>query len=139
MKTIIITGLVCGALSASAAVPTAFYRALWQVEASGKEGNVIGDNGRSLGPYQIGKAYWQDSRIPGTYGMVTNEAYARRVVSSYLSRYAPAAVAIGDLETLARIHNGGPAGASKAATLPYWRKVQAAMPLSVEPSKKGTK
>jgi hypothetical protein len=25
---------------------------------------------------------------------------------------------------LARIHNGGPAGATKAATIPFWRKVE---------------
>ena len=31
------------------------------------------------------------------------------------------------LEVLARIHNGGPRGWKKDATLPYWRKVEAAM------------
>ena len=30
-------------------------------------------------------------------------------------------------EVLARIHNGGPDGWRKTATLPYWRKVNAAM------------
>lgn len=32
-----------------------------------------------------------------------------------------------DAETIARIHNGGPKGASKASTLKYWQKVAAEM------------
>ena len=125
-RTLIIGLLTCGAAS-QAAVPPAFYRALWHVESSGREGNIIGDGGKALGPYQIHRGYWQDSKVAGSYGMVTNEAYARRVVGAYLQRYQPAAVASGDLETLARTHNGGPKGASKTATLGYWRKVKGSL------------
>jgi hypothetical protein len=111
------------AVSASA-TDAKFFRALNAVEASGRDGAIVGDGGRALGPYQIHRAYWLDSRVPGSYQDVTNRAYAERVVSAYLRRYAPSAVVAGDYQTMARIHNGGPAGASKAATLPYWRKVQ---------------
>jgi hypothetical protein len=37
----------------------------------------------------------------------------------------PEALASGDLEVLARIHNGGPRGAQSPATLDYWRRVRA--------------
>jgi len=56
---------------------------------------------------------------------------------AYWRRYAPAALAAaqgGDerrampaLQTLARVHNGGPRGARNAATLAYWRRVEAEM------------
>jgi hypothetical protein len=46
---------------------------------------------------------------------------------SYFARYAPTALAKKDWETLARIHNGGPKGHTKKATLGYWSKVQKEM------------
>ena len=74
--------------------------AIRQVESAGDD-RAVGDGGRSRGPYQIGLAYWR--------------------------RYAPAALAAGDLATLARVHNGGPGGAGLRATLGYWRRVKVAM------------
>jgi len=50
-----------------------------------------------------------------------------RVVSAYLQRYARSAWERGDVATLARIHNGGPMGHKKRATLTYARKVVNAM------------
>jgi len=47
----------------------------------------------------------------------------RDSVSAYLKRYAPQAWAAGDVVTLARIHNGGPRGATKPATINYGAKV----------------
>ena len=115
------------ASASHAAPPESFWRALHQVETSGRTGAILGDNGRSLGPLQISRAYWQDSRVGGSYEQVTDLAYARRVATAYLKRYAPAAWEAGDVETLARVHNGGPAGARKPATLPYAEKVRRAM------------
>ena len=111
------------AAAAHAAPPESFWRALHQVETSGRQGPILGDNGRSLGPLQISRAYFTDSRVAGTYEQVVDLPFARRVVSAYLQRYAPKAWAAGDVETLARIHNGGPAGARKAATVSYGAKV----------------
>jgi hypothetical protein len=112
------------AATAQAAPSAGFFKALHLVETSGRHGAILGDNGRSLGPLQISRAYWQDSRVPGKYEQVTDLAYARRVVTAYLKRYAPAkAFATNDVRTLARVHNGGPAGATKAATLAYGNKV----------------
>jgi hypothetical protein len=106
-----------------AAPPESFWRALHLVETSGRHGPILGDNGRSLGPLQISRAYFVDSRVGGTYEQVADLGFARKVVTAYLQRYAPKAWAAGDVETLARVHNGGPAGARKAATVNYGAKV----------------
>lgn len=111
------------AAAAHAAPPASFWKALHQVETSGRLGAIEGDGGRSLGPLQISRAYFADSRVGGTYEQVVDIDFARKVVSAYLQRYAPKAWATGDVVTLARIHNGGPAGARKAATVSYGAKV----------------
>ena len=115
------------ASASHAAPPESFWRALHQVESSGRHGAILGDNGKSLGPLQISRAYWQDARVGGSYEQVTDLSYARRVATAYFKRYAPAAWESGDVETLARVHNGGPAGARKPATLPYADKVRRVM------------
>lgn len=116
--------LLALAATAHAAPPESFWRALHLVETSGRHGPILGDNGRSLGPLQISRAYFADSRVGGTYEQVVDLGFARKVVSAYLQRYAPKAWAAGDVVTLARVHNGGPAGARKAATVNYGEKVQ---------------
>lgn len=115
--------LLALAATAHAAPPESFWRALHVVETSGRHGPILGDNGRSLGPLQISRAYFTDSRVGGTYEQVIDLGFARKVVSAYLQRYAPKAWAAGDVVTLARIHNGGPAGARKTATVSYGQKV----------------
>jgi len=122
-----ILALLTLASASHAAPPESFWRALHQVETSGRHGAILGDNGRSLGPLQISRAYHADARVGGSYAQVTSLTYSRRVVTAYLKRYAPDAWEAGDVETLARIHNGGPTGHRKAATLAYANKVQRAM------------
>jgi hypothetical protein len=119
--------LLALASASHAAPPESFWRALHQVETSGRHGAIIGDNGKSLGPLQISRAYHADSRVAGSYDQVSDLAYARRVATAYFKRYAPAAWESGDVATLARIHNGGPTGHRKQATLPYADKVRRAM------------
>jgi len=112
------------AVSAHAAPPASFFRALHVVETGGRTGAILGDNGKALGPLQIHKAYHSDARIGGDYSRCADLDYSKRVVTAYLQRYAPAAAwAAGDVVTLARIHNGGPRGASKPATVAYGDKV----------------
>ena len=115
------------ASASHAAPPESFWRALHQVETSGRHGAILGDNGKSLGPLQISRAYHADARVGGSYEQVTDLAYSRRVATAYFKRYAPQAWAQGDIETLARVHNGGPSGHRKAATLGYAEKVRRAM------------
>lgn len=111
------------ALTAQAAPPDSFFRALHLVETGGKRGAIIGDNGQALGPLQIHRAYHIDAGVGGDYSRCADLDYSRRVVTAYLQRYAPAAWKSGDVTTLARIHNGGPRGASKPATIRYASKV----------------
>jgi len=115
------------ALPAYSAPPESFWRALHHVETSGRLGPIKGDNGAALGPLQIHRVYFQDSGVKGSYSQVADLAFARRVATAYLKRYAPKAWERSDVVTLARVHNGGPSGHRKAATLAYARKVVNAM------------
>lgn len=115
------------ALPAYSAPPESFWTALHYVETSGRLGPIRGDNGAALGPLQIHRVYFKDSGVKGSYSQVAELAFARRVATAYLKRYAPKAWAAGDVVTLARVHNGGPSGHRKAATLSYARKVINAM------------
>ena len=117
--------LLALALTAQAAPDASFFRALHIVETGAKLGPTIGDNGKALGPLQIHRAYHADSRVAGDYSRCADLDYSKRVVTAYLKRYAPQAWAAGDVETLARIHNGGPKGATKPATKGYATKVKA--------------
>jgi hypothetical protein len=100
-----------------------FY-AIGMVESGNNDNVKPGDQGKSHGRYQIQWAYWKDSGVPGSYRQVTNKAYAERVMIGYWKRHCPKALASCDYQTLARVHNGGPAGYRRSSTLPYWRKVQ---------------
>ena len=118
------------ACDVSAATYADFLGALKAVESGGQPNagrDVVADGGRSIGPLCISKACWLDSKIPGQWEDCRNLAYAERVAMAYLARYCPSAVASGDWQTMARVFNGGPSGARKAATLGYWRRVEAAM------------
>lgn len=86
----------------------------------------MGDDGRAIGGYQIWEHYWHDAveydkSIGGKYSDCKNRAYAERIVVAYLNRYAPKNATY---ETLSRIHNGGPKGYTKKATIKYWNKVK---------------
>lgn len=85
---------------------------------------AMGDQGRAVGVYQIHRPYWAE----GTEILGVNWAYAdardpqkaRQVVRAYLSHYGRGKT----LLDMARIHNGGPKGYEKRATLAYARKVE---------------
>lgn len=102
--------------------------AIRQIESSGDDA-AIGDGGKAIGPYQIWRAYWLDaceydpSLKSRGYEACFEPDYARRVVIAYLSRYGAGKSA----KDLARIHNGGPKGHRKTATLEYWNKIEDAM------------
>jgi len=111
--------------TAQAAPPDSFFRALHVVETSGRTGPILGDGGKALGPLQIHRAYHADSRVAGDYSRVADLDYSKRVATAYLKRYAPTAWKAGDVEVLARVHNGGPRGHLKPATKGYAAKVKA--------------
>jgi hypothetical protein len=105
-----------------------FFMAIAQVESRGCT-DAVGDGGRSLGTYQIQRAYWSDGGgDPKLYHRLAfDNAASRRVMVGYWRKYCPAALAAHDWQTLARTHNGGPAGAGRAQTAAYWLKVRHAM------------
>jgi hypothetical protein len=123
MKSLILLLALCA--TCQAAPGPGFWRALHIVETSGRTGRILGDQGRALGPLQIHRGYHQDSRVAGDYSRVSDLNYSVRVATAYLKRYAPEAWAAGDVETLARVHNGGPRGHLKAATKSYGARVKA--------------
>ena len=103
------------------------------VESSDRDDVPDGDDGLAIGPFQIHRVYWEDAvafepGLAGTYQDCRRRDYAERVVAAYMRRYAPTAWEIGDGETIARVHNGGPTGASKRATLGYVRPVRERLP-----------
>jgi hypothetical protein len=87
--------------------------------------NAVGDGGRALGAYQIHCAYWKEGTellgVDWPHRDATDPKKARRVVRAYLLHYGKGR----SLLDMARIHNGGPHGHEKEATLPYARKILA--------------
>lgn len=103
---------------------------------------AVGDGGKAIGPFQIWLPYFVDA-TERTYENIptANIAYedcatsrwaAETIVLAYMYRYArpefqrleAGTATLADVEKIARIHNGGPKGHTKAATLAYWTKVQ---------------
>lgn len=110
------------------AVDAKLFKAIRTVE-SGGNANAVGDGGASRGEYQIQKAYWQDAceygGVKWDYAKnVKNRAKCEQVMRWYWQRYCKDAYHKRDYETLARVHNGGPAGKRIAATKKYWLKVR---------------
>ena len=85
---------------------------------------AVGDGGRALGVYQIHRSYWADGTellgVAWKYREARDPQKARQVVRAYLSHYGHGK----SLLDMARIHNGGPQGHRKAATLAYARKIE---------------
>lgn len=102
--------------------------ALATVESNNND-DAVGDAGKALGRYQIWEIYWQDAveNCPDLkragYECVKDKVYAERILVAYMLRYAKQAVEDNDYQKLSRIHNGGPRGYKKKATVAYWNKV----------------
>lgn len=103
------------------------------VESGNRENVPDGDDGRAIGPYQIHNVYWIDAhsfdkQLGGNYEMCRKRRYAERVIDAYMRRYVKHAWEIGDGETIAKVHNGGPKGHTKKATEGYWQRVKKRLP-----------
>ena len=101
-----------------------------RIVESNNNPDAVGDSGNAIGVYQIWTSYWKDaterSGIGGVYLDCYKPDYADRIVRAYMARYANAR-RLGrpvTIEDIARIHNGGPNGYKKKATLKYWEKVK---------------
>ena len=103
--------------------------AIARIESHGNP-NAVGDGGRALGAYQIHRVYWEEGTdllgVDWPHRDAADPNKARRVVKAYLLHYGRGK----SLLEMARIHNGGPHGDKKKATLPYARKILAEGSLS---------
>mgnify|MGYP001580513994 FL=1 len=112
-------------ISKSAEIPDNFFKALGQVE-SGQNPKAIGDNGRSIGIFQIQKARWLDAinfdkTIGGKYENCFEIEYSKKIVKAYLSKYC----SNGTFEDWARLWNSGPNWKNKKhLTQKYWNRIK---------------
>ena len=99
------------------------WEAVCDVE-SGGNALVIGDKGRAAGIAQIwGRTVNDINRFSGTKYTLNDRfdpAKSKKMFNLYVEHYGKGR----SVEFKARIWNGGPQGASKGATLAYWRKIQ---------------
>ena len=107
--------------------------AICMVESSGGRDVRVGDDGLAVGPYQIHPGYVRDVNmwlrrmgVPCQYTLAdrADMQKARHMTAVYVTCWAHAKGLSQTPETWARIHNGGPNGCSKPATISYWRRVQ---------------
>ncbi len=134
MKTILIALIMTSPLLAENKPLNKLLAAIRHVESAGND-QAVGDKGKALGPYQIWQSYWQDaceygkvdSKVDWKYNKTNafNEKKARQVLVWYWLRYTPSNPC--SMEILARIHNGGPKGHKKKATIKYWKRVRKAL------------
>lgn len=109
-----------------------FLDAIAKVESNHRD-DAVGDGGKAIGRFQIWRVYWQDAvaHCPtlkdARYEDVTERVYAERILVAYMLRYCPQAVEAKNYEHMARVHNGGPRGHRKQATLGYWSRVSRAL------------
>jgi hypothetical protein len=98
--------------------------AIARIESHG-DPKAVGDGGRALGAYQIHRVYWEEGTellgVDWPHRDAADSKKARRVVKAYLLHFGRGK----GLIEMARIHNGGPRGDQRKATLPYARKILA--------------
>jgi hypothetical protein len=99
---------------------------------------AAGDGGTALGPYQIHRAYWADATrflgVDWSYTDAQDPVKARDAVRAYLLHYGRGC----SMMEMARIHNGGPNGHKRAATLEYARRIGEALCGSPAARQRGT-
>ena len=116
--------------------------AIREVETGHHPDPPDGDNGTSIGPYQITYGCWADvtdryDDVPGQWAPTgpgqpqtcARDDYSQKIVKRYLAIYATQD-RLGRPPTdedRARIWNGGPNGYKKKATESYWDKIVEAM------------
>lgn len=130
MKTIfsLIFLMLCAPIFCKNAV---FYEALRAVESSGRV-EAVGDGGKAVGLYQIHPEYVEDvNRISGKKYKLEDRCDPEKslemvkiYLSHYCKRYERLTGKRATFQVAARIHNGGPNGWKKPATLKYWKKIQ---------------
>ena len=126
--------MICSmVLSVAIGTSSPLLDAICQVE-SNCDSTAVGDNGNAIGAYQIWYAYWYDAveydpSIGGKYKDCYDKEYSEKIINAYWKRYANEkrlGRKVTD-EDRARIHNGGPNGYKRKATVGYWSEVKGKM------------
>ena len=116
--------------SLQAEIPQDLINALVQVESNG-DTKAVGDKGNARGVLQLWAIYIEDvNRIYKT-NYTHDDAWhynnSCEITELYLTHYGKHYEKMtgkkATRKVLARIHNGGPSGYKKKATLEYWDKV----------------
>jgi hypothetical protein len=86
-------------------------------------------NSNSCGYYQLKQIYWTDCGKPGgsLAACSKDKVCSEKCVRAYMTRYGKICTdgRAPTCQDYARIHNGGPTGCKKPATVGYWNKVSA--------------
>lgn len=121
-KTLLVIFVFTACLKAMA-VTDRLATAIATVE-SGVDDRAVGDGGKALGRYQIHKAAVTDfnraNKASFKHTDMRDPVKARQVLDWYLGHYGKGKSDIAK----ARIHNGGPTGDRKTATLGYAAKIK---------------
>ena len=99
--------------------------ALRRVETGNALPAPAGDGGMSIGPLQIQSKYHEDAwqgREP--YNRCEEVPHAEETAVRWWMTHVPWALEFGDLEAMARSHNGGPHFSKARKTGRYWQKVR---------------
>lgn len=136
MKKIVVLMMFATCICVCNGVEIKLLNAIKNVESSGNS-SAIGDNGKAVGAYQIHKVYVDDvNKILKNKGFKTRFTYddrfnahkSRVMTCVYLNHYGKVyerkTGKKASSEVLAKIHNGGPNGWKKQATVKYWNKVK---------------
>jgi len=105
-----------------------FLFALMQVESGGDQA-AIGDGGKSRGPYQIQRAYWEEAAAGSDAESwdylkhVWNPARSQAIMRLHWDKLCPGAVQANNFELLARTHRL-PYAPWRKDNDAYWKKVR---------------
>jgi hypothetical protein len=119
---------------------------LAQVESNNNP-NAVGDGGKAIGIYQIHAEYWEDGcnfkQVDWPYDWAKRPNKSAEIVTAYLMYYGMVyekrTGKKATAEVLCRIHNGGPSGWKKKATVKYWNKCKRLIPAAAAERPAGSK
>ncbi|KAJ8602084.1 hypothetical protein CTAYLR_001632 [Chrysophaeum taylorii] len=109
----------------------AIFNVILVIESNDDENVRDGDGGKAIGPAQIWRSYHKDAKeVDSSIGDYAeckgpgSREESFKVFVAYMKRYATKARLKREpsVEDIVRIHNGGPNGFEKEATLPYYDK-----------------
>ncbi|CAF2388977.1 unnamed protein product [Rotaria sp. Silwood2] len=129
-KTIIVVVLLAITAATFAQINDKCLQCICKIESGCRPLGCAWDvNSNSCGYYQLKNVYWIDCGKPGgsLEACSKDKACSEKCVRAYMQRYGTRCTGgrTPTCQDYARIHNGGPTGCQKSATVGYWNKVAA--------------